>query len=60
MTEVLATKNLSKTYRDGTQAVRGVDLAVNSGECLGLVGESGSGKSTLSRCLLDLESHHSG
>lgn len=60
MTEVLATKNLSKTYRDGTQAVRGVDLAVNSGECLGLVGESGSGKSTLSRCLLGLESLHSG
>ena len=60
MTEVLATKNLSKTYRDGTQAVRGVDLAVNSGECLGLVGESGSGKSTLSRCLLGLESPHSG
>ena len=60
MTEVLATKNLAKTYRDGTQAVRGVDLAVNSGECLGLVGESGSGKSTLSRCLLGLESLHSG
>lgn len=60
MTEVLATKNLSKTYRDGTQAVRGVDLTVNSGECLGLVGESGSGKSTLSRCLLGLESLHSG
>ncbi|WGF87822.1 ABC transporter ATP-binding protein [Marinivivus vitaminiproducens] len=27
------------------QALRGVDLAVNTGECLGLVGESGSGKS---------------
>lgn len=60
MTEVLVTKNLSKTYSDGTEAVRGVDLAVNSGECLGLVGESGSGKSTLSRCLLGLESLHSG
>ena len=60
MTEVLVTKNLSKTYSDGTEAVRGVDLVVNSGECLGLVGESGSGKSTLSRCLLGLESLHSG
>ena len=44
MTEVLVTKNLSKTYSDGTEAVRGVDLVVNSGECLGLVVESGSGK----------------
>lgn len=60
MIEVLVTKNLSKTYSDGTEAVRGVDLVVNSGECLGLVGESGSGKSTLSRCLLGLESLHSG
>jgi oligopeptide/dipeptide ABC transporter ATP-binding protein len=36
------------------QALRGVDLAIDRGEALGVVGESGSGKSTLGRLLLGL------
>ena len=36
-----------RTRRSTLWAVRGVDLAVNQGECLGVIGRNGSGKSTL-------------
>jgi len=41
-------------YPDGTQALRGIDLSIRSGEHLAIVGENGAGKSTLLSCLLGL------
>jgi len=55
---LLELKGLTKTFpvgkRDVLRAVRGVDLALNPGECLGIVGESGCGKTTLGRTILQL------
>ena len=47
---LLQIKNLKINYRsDGrlTEVVRGVDLNIDEGECMGLIGESGCGKTTV-------------
>jgi peptide/nickel transport system ATP-binding protein/oligopeptide transport system ATP-binding protein len=55
VTKVFGTQSgLFRRQSAGARAVDGIDLAVHSGETLGLVGESGCGKSTTGRLLLRL------
>jgi ABC-2 type transport system ATP-binding protein len=42
----LSIKNLSKTYSNGKQALKGIDLTVQSGDFYALLGPNGAGKTT--------------
>ena len=49
-------KSVRKTYPNGAEAIRGVDMDIQSGEMIVFVGPSGCGKSTLLRMVAGLES----
>ena len=53
-------QSISKTFADGTQALRSVSLEVKNGELIALVGPSGCGKTTLLRIIAGLETPSSG
>jgi multiple sugar transport system ATP-binding protein len=46
---------VTKRYRDGTEAVKSIDLAIADGEFMILVGPSGCGKTTALRMIAGLE-----
>jgi phosphonate transport system ATP-binding protein len=48
---MLRIQNVTKTYPNGTQALKNVSFDVKEGEFLVVIGLSGSGKSTLLRCI---------
>jgi ABC-type multidrug transport system ATPase subunit len=52
--DVLKIRDLAKTYGNGVQALRGVDLEVPPG-MFGLLGPNGAGKSTLMRTIATLQ-----
>lgn len=57
-TEIINVKNVRKTYRGNgveVEAVRGIDLVINSGEFTAIVGPSGSGKTTFLNTISGLD-----
>ena len=55
----LEVRNLQKGF-GGTEVLRGVSFALESGRVLAIIGSSGSGKTTLLRCLNFLETPDAG
>jgi len=47
MASVVSIDKLTKTYENGFQALKGVDLEIEEGEILALLGPNGAGKTTL-------------
>lgn len=56
---MLSISNLSKTYSNGVNALRNVNLNINKG-LFGLLGPNGAGKSTLMRTIATLQEPDSG
>ena len=52
--EIISVKDLSFSYEDGTQALKGVTFAIKKGEYVGLIGQNGAGKSTISKIISGL------
>lgn len=60
MPNAIEIKNLKKTYSDGFEALKGVDLTVKAGDFFALLGPNGAGKSTTIGILCSLVNKSSG
>ncbi|GHO65444.1 daunorubicin resistance protein DrrA family ABC transporter ATP-binding protein [Ktedonobacter sp. SOSP1-52] len=57
---VIDVRNLSKVYKGGVEAVKGISFRVQSGEFFGFLGPNGAGKSTTIKILITLLARTSG
>ena len=46
MPPIISLKDLSKTYKSGFEALKGISLEVEQGDFFGLLGPNGAGKTT--------------
>lgn len=58
--KALSIKQLKKTYKNGFEALKGVDLEVDSGDFFALLGPNGAGKSTMIGIISSLVTKSSG
>lgn len=56
----LTIRNLTKTYRNGVQALKGIDLTVEEGDFFALLGPNGAGKTTAIGIVTSLVNKSSG
>ncbi len=56
----LSVRGLTKTYRNGVEALRGIDLDVERGDFFALLGPNGAGKTTLIGIITSLVNKSSG
>jgi sulfonate transport system ATP-binding protein len=56
----LVVRGIGKTYADGTEALRGVDVRAADGEIVAILGASGCGKTTLLRLIAGLDEASTG
>jgi ABC-2 type transport system ATP-binding protein len=58
--KALAIRGLTKTYRNGVQALRGIDLDVEEGDFFALLGPNGAGKTTIIGIIMSLVTKSAG
>ena len=58
--KALSIKNLTKTYANGNQALKGIDLDVEEGDFYALLGPNGAGKTTAIGIISSLVNKSSG
>lgn len=60
MPTIVKVENLSKIYKGGFEALKGVSLSIEQGEIIALLGPNGAGKTTLISALCGITSHTGG
>ena len=58
--DALVVENLRKVYRNGVEALKGIDLTVKEGDFCALLGPNGAGKTTVIGILTSLVTKSAG